>query len=182
MAAELTRAARLAVLGLTTTTDTPPLIVQAAVLPMTGGLITGRLHMYLVAPDPAMEEVPVRWWANLRVTLPWAEVAGRLAELLDQRTVVVHEPGRLDVLRRHLPDWQPHSVLVTRELAQQLWPRLTGHDLDTLTAHITNQRVNRVDPGAVAEAQAVALLLGALLPAAHPTPQPAHPRAARHSR
>src|SRR5262249_15999906 len=96
MAAELTRAARLAVLGLTTTTDTPPLSGQAAVLAMTGGLITGRLHMYLVAPDPAMEEVPVRWWANLRVTLPWAEVAGRLAELLDQRTVVVHEPGRLD--------------------------------------------------------------------------------------
>src|SRR5215470_15779573 len=43
MAAELTRTARLAVLGLTTTTDTPPLIIQAAVLPMTGGLITGRL-------------------------------------------------------------------------------------------------------------------------------------------
>jgi hypothetical protein len=90
--------------------------------------------------------------------------------------VVVHEPGQLEVLRHHLPDWHPHGVLFTRELAQQLWPRLNGYDLDTLTAQITNHRVKQVGPGAVAEAQAVALLLGALLPAAtHPAPQPAHP-------
>jgi hypothetical protein len=97
--------------------------------------------------------------------------------------VVVHEPSRLDVLCRHLPDWRPAGVLFTRELAQQLWPRLNGYDLDTLTAHITNQQVDHLGPGAVTEAQAIALLLGALLPAAtHPTPPPAHPRVARHSR
>jgi hypothetical protein len=176
------RAASLAVLGLSTTTGTPLLIVQAEVLHLTGPLITGGPFTYWVAPDTSTGEVSARLWPTLRLAPPWAEVAPRLAERLDGRTVVVHEPGRLEVLRRHLPDWQPTGVLVTRELAQQVWPRLDGYDLDTLTAHITDQRVDRVGPGAVAEAQAVALLLGALLPATQPTPQPAHPRVARHSR
>jgi len=182
MNADRIRTASLAVLGLTTTTGTQPLILEASVLHLTGGLITGGPFSYWVAPDTSLGEVPARCWPTLRLAPPWAEVAGRLAERLDHRTVVVHEPDRIDVLRRHLPDWHPHSVLVTRELAQQLWPRLDGHDLDTLTAHITNQRVTHLGPGATTEAQAIALLLGALLPAAHPTPQPAHPRVARHSR
>jgi len=175
MDADRMPAASLAVLGLSTTTGTPPLIVQAEVLHLTGGRITGGPFTYWVAPDTSMAEVPLRCWPTLRLAPPWSEVAGRLVERLAGRTVVVHEPDRLDVLRHHLPDWHPHGVLVTRELAQQLWPRLGGYDLDPLTAHITNHRVERVGPGAVAEAQAIALLLGALLPAAtHPAPQPAH--------
>jgi hypothetical protein len=169
-------AASLAVLGLSTTTGTPPLIVQAEVLHLTGTLITGGPFTYWVAPDTSTGEIPAQYWPTLRLAPPWAEVAPHLTERLDDRTVVVHEPDRLEVLRHHLPDWHPHGVLVTRELAQQLWPRLDGYDLDTLTAHITHHRVKQVGPGAVAEAQAVALLLGALLPAAiHPAPQPAHP-------
>src|SRR5262249_62381024 len=117
---------------------------------------------YWVAPDTAMAEVPFRCWPTLRLAPPWAEVTGRFAELLDHRTVVVHEPGRLEVLRRHLPDWHPAGVLCTRELAQQLWPRLDGYDLDTVTAMVTNQRVDHLGPGAVTEARAVALLLGVL--------------------
>jgi hypothetical protein len=182
MAADRTPAASLAVLGLTTTTGTPPLIVQAEVLHLSGALITGGPFTYWVAPDTSMAEVPARLWPTLRLAPPSVEVADRLLERLDGRTVVVHEPERLDVLRRHLPDWHPHGVLCTRELAQQLWPRLDGYDLDTLTAYLTNRRVGCVGAGAVAEARAIALLLGALLPATHPTPQPAHPRVARHSR
>lgn len=168
MDADRTRAASLAVLGLSTTTGTPPLIVQAAVLHLTGSLITGGPFTYWVAPDTSTGGVPARW-PTLRLAPPWAEVAGRLVERLDGRTLVVHEPAQLDVLRRHLPDWHPAGILITRDLAQQLWPRLDGYDLDTLTARVTNQRVDRVGPGAVTEARAVALLLGALLPAAsHP--------------
>jgi hypothetical protein len=172
--------ASLAVLGMTTTTGTPPLIVQAAVLHTAGALITGGPFTYWVAPDTSTGEVPARYWPTLRLAPPWAEVADHLTERLHGRTVVVHEPGRLDVLRRHLPDWHPHGVLVTRELAQQLWPRLNGHDLDTLTAHLTNQRVDHIGPGAVTEARAIALLLGALLPVVtHPALQPTPARPMR---
>jgi hypothetical protein len=46
--ADKTSAVSLAVLGLSTTTGTPPLIIEAAVIHLTGGLITGGPFTYWV--------------------------------------------------------------------------------------------------------------------------------------
>ena len=155
--------ARLAVVGLDTTTGQPPVIVEAVVYRLTGGVITAGPFSYWAAPDTRLGEVPARCWPNMRLAPPWAEVSPHLLDALDQRTVVVHEPGRLDQLSRHLPDWPPAGVLATRDLADQQWPGLDDYGLDALTALISGNHLARVGPGATAEAQATALLLGVLL-------------------
>jgi|SRR5215475_5192664 len=171
MDADALRAAEMAVVGLTVTSGCPAVIVEAAVFHLRGARITAGPFVYWAAPDVSLGAVPVRLWPTVRLAPPWREVAERLmSDVLDRSVVVVHEPQRLDVLRRHLPDWQPADVLITRELAKLVWPRLDGYDLDALTARTTADQVSVVGPGAVAEAQAIALLLGALLPAASDPP------------
>jgi hypothetical protein len=171
MDADVLRAAEMAVVGLTVTSGCPALIVEAAVFHLRGARITAGPFVYWAAPDASLGEVPVRLWPTVRLAPSWREVAERLTgDVLDRPVVVVHEPERLDVLRRHLPDWRPADVLITRELAKLVWPRLDGYDLDTLTARMTDCQLATVGPGAVAEAQATALLLGALLPAASDLP------------
>jgi hypothetical protein len=171
MDADALRAAEMAAVGLTVTSGRPALIVEAAVFHLRGARIVAGPFVYWVAPDTSVGEVPVRLWPVVRLAPPWREVAERLmGDVLDRPVVVVHEPERLDILRRHLPDWQPADVLITRDLAKLVWPRLDGYDLDALTARTTADQVTAVGPGAVAEAQAIALLLGALLPAASDPP------------
>ena len=155
--------ARLAVVGLDTTTGQPPVIVEAVVYRLTGGVITAGPFSYWAAPDARLGEVPARCWPNMRLAPPWPEVTPHLLDALDQRTVVVHEPARLDQLSRHLPDWPPTGVLATRDLAEQQWPGLDDYGLDALTALISGNHLKQVGPGATAEAQAAALLLGVLL-------------------
>jgi exodeoxyribonuclease X len=155
--------APLAAVGLGTTTGTPAMIVEAAVYQLTGGLVTAGPVGFWAAPDAPLADVPPGWWANVRLAPPWADVAGRLVEAIDDRMVVVHEPARLEVLCRHLPDWQPTGVLFVRDLAERHWPGLDDYGLTTLTTRATNGLVTRVGPGATAEAQALTLLLRALL-------------------
>jgi hypothetical protein len=180
MDADALRAAEMAVVGLTVTSGSPALIVEAAVFHLRGAQIVAGPFVYWVAPDTSVGEVPVRLWPTVRLAPSWREVAERLTgDVLDRPVVVVHEPARLDVLRQHLPDWQPADVLITRELAKLVWPRLGGYDLDALTARTTGGQLAVVGPGAVAEAQAIALLLGALLPAA--SDPPSRPRDLRRA-
>jgi hypothetical protein len=155
------------------------MIVEAAVYQLTGSLVTAGPLGFWAAPDVPMADVPPGWWAHVRLAPRWADVAERLIEAIDGRTVVVHEPARLEVLRRHLPDWQPAGVVFVRELAARRWPGLADYGLTALTARVTDGLVTRLGPGATAEAQALALLLGALLagdeqrvPAAEAEPQP----------
>ena len=164
-------AASLAVLGPGTAAGAPPLIVQAAVLHLTGPLITGGPFTYWVAPDTAIAEVPVRYWPQLRLTPPLPEVAGRVLLALGSRILVVHDQAQLDVLRRHLPDWQPAEVSFTGALAQRWWPRLAGDGRDPLTAPATDGRQSRVGPVAEAHAAAV-VVLAALNTTGQLVPQP----------
>ncbi len=159
------RTARLVVLGLDTTTGTPPLITEAAVIYLDGGTITAGPFAYWAQPDAPMKHVPHRCWATVRLAPPWSELAGQVTEAVTGRLVVTHDPSRLDVLRRHLPDWEPTGVVHTRHLAEQVWPGLEEDDyaLGPVTVHARINHVPRVGPGAVVEAHAVALLLAALL-------------------
>ena len=162
MEVEALRTARLAVVGLDTTMGVPPLITEVAVMYLDGGVITAGPFAYWVAPDVPMHQVQHRSWVNVRQAPPWPEVAGQVLLAVHGRVLLLHEAGRLDVLRRHLPDWEPAGVAHTRALAEQTWPGLDGYDLRAVCV------AAGVDPprpgsGAVTEAQAVALLLPALL-------------------
>jgi DNA polymerase III epsilon subunit-like protein len=144
-------------LGLDLTSGTPPLIVEVALYHLTGGVVTGGPFGFWVAPDAPLHQVQVSSWPNVRLAPPWAEVAERVMAAIGERLLVVHERDRLEVLRRHLPDWQPAAAVFTRELAERIWPGLADYSLRPLSQECRRGR------GATYEAHATALLLGAAL-------------------
>jgi hypothetical protein len=161
MGAEVLRAARVAALGLDTTTGDPPLIVAASVYCMDAGVIAGGPFSYWSTVDAPRHEVPARHWPNLRHAPDWPETAGRLVEVIADRVLVMHEPDRWNILRRHLPDWQPAGVVLTRNLAEQAWPGLTDYSLGSIGVEPRGPDLR--GPGAVVEAQVIALLVATLL-------------------
>jgi DNA polymerase III epsilon subunit-like protein len=163
MSLDVVRWSPLAVVGLDTTTGVPPLITEAAVYHLTRGVMTAGPLLWPVAPDAPIFQVPRRSRPNLRLAPPWSTVAGHVMTALARRVLVMHDPARLDVLRRHLPDWEPGQVLFTCELAETVWPGLAGYGLESVTAAVgVNRAVGAAGAGAVAEAHAVAMLLHTL--------------------
>jgi hypothetical protein len=160
MGAEVLRAARAAALGLDTTTGNPPLIVAASVYYVDAGVIVGGPFSYWSTVDVPRHEVPTRHWPNLRHAPAWPETAGRLIEVIADRMLVMHEPDRWNILRRHLPDWQPAGVVLTRDLAEQAWPGLADYSLGSIGVAPGGPDLG---PGAVVEAQVIALLVNTLL-------------------
>ncbi len=161
-AADLRRAA-VAVLGLDTTTGIPPLITEVAVIYLDGGVISAGPFAYWVAPDAPMHQIRHQSWPEVRLAPAWPQVAEQVRLALSDRVLVTHDAGRLDVLRRHLPDWEPPAgVAHTRDLAEQAWPGLADYALGPATVRAGINDVPRVGPSAVVEAHAVALLLAAL--------------------
>lgn len=153
------RTARAAVLGLDITTGEPQLIVQAAVYYVDGGLVTSGALSYWSRPDVPRHEVPTRCWPSLHQAPTWSETADRLVELIGDRVLVLHDLDRWQVLRRHLPDWQPAGLVLTRNLAEHAWPGLADHSLGQISA----DGGLPFQPGAVVEAHVIALLVGRLL-------------------
>jgi len=144
-------------IGLDTTSGVPPLIVEVVLYHLTGGAVTGGPFGFWVAPDAPLHQVRVSSWPNVRLAPPWPEVAERVTEAIGERLLVVHERDRLEILRRHLPDWKPAAVVFTRELAERIWPGLADYSLRPLSQEDQRGR------GATLEAHATALLLGAAL-------------------
>jgi DNA polymerase III epsilon subunit-like protein len=163
MDATALRRAGVAVLGLDTTTGRPPLITEVAVIYLDDGLISSGPFAYWVAPDAPMFQVRHESWSEVRLAPPWPQVAEQVRLALCDRVLVTHDAGRLDVLRSHLPDWEPVGVAHTRDLAEQTWPGLPDYTLGPAVAHAGIKDLPRVGPSAVVEAHAVALLLAALL-------------------
>jgi len=161
---EVLRTARAAVLGLDTTTGSPPRIVAAAVYHVDAGVIVGGPFCYWSAVDVPRHEVPARHWPNLRHAPAWPETAGRLVEVIADRVLVMHEPDRWNILRRHLPDWKP-AVVLTRELAVRTWPGLADYSLGSIGVEPGGPGLG---PGAVVEAKVVALLVGTLVRTSSP--------------
>src|SRR6266542_3525662 len=121
-----------AVLGLESTTGVPPLVTEAAVYQVAGGVVRAGPLVWPVAVDAPMVEIPHRSRPNMRFAPPWSRVTGYLLAVLDRRVLVMHDECRLAVLRRHLPDWEPDRVLFTRGLAQRVWPGLDSYDVEPL--------------------------------------------------
>ena len=161
-AAALSRAG-VAVLGLDTTSGVPPLITQVAVLYLDGGVISAGPFAYWVAPDAPMFQVPHQSWPDARQAPAWPQVAEQVRLALRDRVLVTHDASSLDVLRRHLPDWEPAGVAHTRDLTEQAWPGLPDYALGPASARAGINGVGRIGPSAVVEAHAVALLLTVLI-------------------
>ncbi len=157
--------AGVAVIGLDTTHGhVPPLITQVAVVRVDAGAITAGPFTYWVAPDAAMFTVRHDAWNEVRSAPAWSEVAERVRPELDGRVVVTHEARRLDVLRTHLPDWEPAGVAHTRDLAEKAWPGQLDYSLGAAAALAQLAGVGPdVGPAAEEQALAVALLLAALI-------------------
>ncbi len=163
------RRGRVAVVGLVTTTGTPPLITELAVVYAKDGVITAGPLVFWVDPDaPVGTDVRPQSRAQTRLAPRWPEVADRVLAALSGRVVVTHDADRLDIVRRHLPDWEPVDVAFTLDLAGQVWPGLDDYTLDTAVSHARIRGFPRVGPGSAVEAHAVALLLAALLRQAAP--------------
>jgi len=152
----------LAVVGLDTTTGVPPLITEVAVYHLAGGVATAGPLVWPVAVDAPMSEIPHRCRPNMRLAPPWSQVTRYLVVVLARRALVVHDESRLTVLRRHLPEWEPDRVLHSRDLAERVWPGLYSYDLGPVTAAVGIHQIPEIAPGAVAEANAVVMLLATL--------------------
>jgi DNA polymerase III epsilon subunit-like protein len=159
------RRGRVAVVGLDTTTGTPPLITELAVVYVDDGVITAGPLTYWVDPDAPIDiEVRPESRAQTRLAPRWPEVAERVVPAVSGPVVVTHDAGRLDILRRHLPDWEPAALAYTRDMAERAWPGLGDYTLGPILASVGIDGFRRVDPlCAAVEARAVALLLCALL-------------------
>ena len=154
----------MAVVGLEVTTGRPPLIVQTAVYHVDSGSITAGPLCCWVDPDAPWNQIRVSAWPTVRLSPRWPEVAERVTGLIADRLLAVADRDRLDVLRRHLPDWHPAAVIFLDELAEQASPCLARAGLDrTDLLGSLGHPGSRAGRGAIAEAHDAALLLSALI-------------------
>src|SRR6266540_790037 len=139
------------VLGLGTTTGgVRPLITEVGVLCLDDGVISAGPFAYWVAPDAPMFEVRDESWSQeVRLARPWPEVAEQVRLALSGRVLVTHDPDRVEVLRAHLPDWEPVGVAHTRELVEQVWPGRADYSLGPASALAGIHGVARFGPSAV---------------------------------
>ena len=119
----------------------PPEIVEIAVAPVDGLALAGEPVAWLVKPERPIVPIVTRKVHGIRNAdvadaPPWSAIASDVTAALAGRILVAHNARvEYDVLRRHLPDWQPETVLDTLRLARAVWPGLDAYNLDGLLAH-----------------------------------------------
>jgi DNA polymerase III epsilon subunit-like protein len=143
---------RLVVVDVEGNGQTPPEIIEIALLPVDLGATETGMHSWLIRPQQpitGMVTRKVHGISNDDVadSPSWADVATDVTALLDDRVLVAHNASvEHRVLGAHLPDWAPALVLDTLRLAKYVWPGLPdGYGLDKLIAHA------ELDPGTFAQ-------------------------------
>lgn len=117
--------------------QSPPDIVEIAVVPIDNGAI-GFPNTWMVRPPRPISPGVTRVAhgitnADVAAKPAWAEIAHEVASALSGRVVVAHNAiVEYQVLRAHLPEWEPRQVLDTLKLARKVWPDLNKHSLDDL--------------------------------------------------
>jgi len=123
-----------AVVALDTTYGlTPALIVECAVLHCGPGTPSpsARPWSFWVQRDVPLHALRPSAWPHMAKAPQWPEVAERVTEAIGDRLVVMHEREQYDVLRAHLPDWEPRGLVITREVARLVWPNLADYRINT---------------------------------------------------
>ncbi|HSV67509.1 MAG TPA: hypothetical protein VLJ59_16590 [Mycobacteriales bacterium] len=167
--------------GLDTATPDPaelPEIIEVAVLLMDGPAVTRPPAVWWARPSqPAGIAVPAGARPFVRLAHPWQAVAAEVTTELSDRTLVMHHPDRITLLRWHLPNYPPMDTISTRDLARTTWPGLTDYNLGPLAVHARINTIPHLPNDATTEAHNIALLLLALLH--HTTERQNNPPAAR---
>jgi hypothetical protein len=111
----------------------PPLILECVVAQyvLSDQEPTAGPWTFWVGRDVPWHSVRPTIWQNLARAPAWSEVAERIVQAVGDRLLVMHDREQYDVLRAHLPDWEPRGLLVTRGLARQVWPDMASYDLQT---------------------------------------------------
>src|SRR5262249_25532074 len=112
---------------------TPALIVECAMLRCEPGAPSppARPWSFWVQRDVPLHALRPSAWPNMAKAPQWPEVAERVTEAIGHRIVVMHEREQYEVLRAHLPDWEPRGLVVTREVAGVVWPDLADYRINT---------------------------------------------------
>ena len=152
----------LSVVGMSTTTGTPPLIYELAVGKMTNGVASDSLWTYYVQPDVSSARIPARALPLVSKAPPWAEVSEHIVAAVGTDPVVFHDRTARRVLRTHLPDWRLPRVLYAWEIAQNEWPQV-------------NSGPPRPVGGAAATVEGIRAMVTALLVHARAIPAPENP-------
>ncbi len=116
--------------------QSPPDLVELAVVPITGGVI-GEAATWLIRP-----QTPITGFARrihgitgqMVADAPsFPEIEKEVRTALDDATIVAHNaPVDLSVLRRKLPQWEPAEVFDTLRLARRLRPDRISYRLGAL--------------------------------------------------
>lgn len=114
----------------------PPDLVELAAVPIVGGVI-GEPMSWLVKPPR-----PIKYFAtrihgltneNLDGAPSFAEISGQVLHSLNAPALVAHNAHvDVDVLQRHLGDWECPEVFDTLKLAKRLVPNQMNYKLGSL--------------------------------------------------
>jgi DNA polymerase III epsilon subunit-like protein len=132
---------RFAVIDVEGNGQQPPEIIEIAIEQIEGLSLSREPQVWLVKPERPIAPIVTRKVHGIRnadvADAPrWPDVAPDVAAALADRIPVAHNARvEYDVLRRHLPDWSPATVLDTLRLARAVWPGLGTYGLDRLLDH-----------------------------------------------
>lgn len=121
--------------------QTPPEIIEIAVLPVGADTAETDMRTWLIRPEHPITPLVTRKVHGISNTdvadcPAWAELAADIKNALTGRVLVAHNASvEYQVLSAHLPGWTPPAVLDTLRLAKHVWPNLPGYGLDKLIAH-----------------------------------------------
>lgn len=129
---------QLAVVDVEGNGQSPPEIVEIALLLVDGPTAPDALRSWLIQPQRPVTPIVTRKVhgitnADLADCPPWPEVVEEIDEALCGRVLVAHNASvERKVLTAHLPDWNPPLVLDTLRLAKSVWQGLDSYALDKL--------------------------------------------------
>ncbi|WP_331757789.1 3'-5' exonuclease (plasmid) [Nocardia sp. NBC_01377] len=122
--------------------QTPPEIIEIAILPVSGESVTVEaMRTWMVRPSRPITPIVTRKVhgitnADVAECPSWDEIAAEVETALSGRILVAHNANlERRVLSEHLPEWTPPLVLDTLRFAKAVWPGLPGYGLDKLVAH-----------------------------------------------
>ncbi|WP_063043301.1 3'-5' exonuclease [Nocardia pseudovaccinii] len=122
--------------------QTPPEIIEIAVLPVSGEtVVVEEMRSWLIRPTRPITPIVTRKVhgitnAEVAECPSWSEVAEKIEASLTDRILVAHNANlERRIISEHLPDWTPPMVLDTLKLAKTVWPGIGGYSLDKLVTH-----------------------------------------------
>jgi DNA polymerase III epsilon subunit-like protein len=124
--------------------DSPPDIVELALIEIQGWERVGKAHYWLLKPSKSIAGIACRIHgitnADVETSPTFSDVQVDVRALLTDATLIGHSvAGDVGALKRKLPDWTPTRVLDTLRLAKRLKPGMPSYSLHRLGAALNLQ-------------------------------------------